>query len=206
MTLPSGSSLVRVAGLLVFLAGSAAPVSADWLFSPFVGGTFAGSSVLPDLEQGASSAQFVFGGSAGWWTPGILGLEGEFSFAPSFFQSSSEIFSNSNVITLGLSVVITTPVSVTRESLRPYVIGGVGLMQASIDESLGVFPELYGRAQNSLGMNVGGGVVGFLTPRTGVRFELRQFRSLERDESPLTGERGTLLSFWRFTAGVVLRR
>ena len=40
--------------------------SADWLFMPFIGGAFAGSTAVPDLEQGASSTQIIFGGSAAW--------------------------------------------------------------------------------------------------------------------------------------------
>jgi hypothetical protein len=55
-------------------------------------------------------------------------------------------------------------------------------------------------------MNVGGGAIGFLTPNTGVRFDLRHFRSLERDDNELTGERRSLLSYWRATVGVVIRR
>jgi hypothetical protein len=55
-------------------------------------------------------------------------------------------------------------------------------------------------------MNLGGGAIGFITARTGVRFEIRHFRSLEREENPFTSESASLLSFWRATVGVVIRR
>jgi hypothetical protein len=181
---------------------------ADWLFSPFIGGAFAGSTALPDLEQGASATQIIFGGSAGWWSPGIFGFEGDFAYAPRFFETDNQggIVINSNAMTFSGSVIVATPVSVTRESLRPYLVGGLGWMHASIDEIQNVFPEIFGRARNSVGLNFGGGAVGFITPRTGVRFEVRQFRSLERDENLLTGETKSLLSFWRATVAVVIKR
>jgi len=180
--------------------------SADWLFVPFFGTTFAGSTSVPDLEQGASSAQLLIGGSAGWWSSGIIGIEGDFGYAPRFFETDNIIFSDSNAITLGGNVVIAAPVSFTRESLRPYLVAGLGWMHFSVNE-LGVFPfpEFFG-ARNSVAMNLGGGAVGFISPRTGLRFEVRQFRSLERGDNPVTGERQSLLSFWRATVGVVIRR
>jgi len=197
---------VAVAGLLVVLSPHMA--DADWVFAPFVGSAFAGSTALPDLEQGASSAQLIFGGSVGWWSTGLFGVEGDFGYAPRFFDRDNlaGIVTNSNALTLGANIVVATPVSVTRESLRPYLVAGLGWMHASIDDSNNLFPELFGRARNAVGMNVGGGAVGFISQRTGFRFELRHFRSLERDTDLFTGERESLLSFWRATAGVVIRR
>ena len=190
-------------GLLLFtLFPSVA--SADWIFAPFIGATFAGSTTVHDPEQGASSAHLLIGGSAGWWSTGIIGLEGDFSDVPRFFETDNLVVSSSNVITLGGNVVVAAPLSVTRESLRPYLVGGLSWMHLSIEEGVNVFPELFG-ARNSLALNLGGGAIGFISPRTGVRFEVRQFRSLERGEN-LNGERQSLLSFWRATVGVVIRR
>jgi hypothetical protein len=199
---------VAVAGLLLVVSPHVA--AADWLFAPFVGSAFAGSTALPDLEQGAGSAQLIFGGSVGWWSAGIFGVEGDFGYAPRFFESDNiagiaGIVIDSNAITLGGNVVVATPVSVTRESLRPYLVGGLGWMHTSIELQT-VLPEFFGRARNSAALNFGGGAVGFISPRTGFRFELRHFRSLERDTDFFTGERESLLSFWRATVGVVIRR
>ena len=208
MKVTAAPARARILLFALALCGAPAHAHADWMLTPFLGGTFAGSMVLPDLEQGASATQLVFGGSAGWWSRGLLGVETDVAYAPKFFErdNPSGLVTDSNVLTLGLNMVVATPVSVTRESLRPYVVGGLGWMHASIDESQNLFPELFGRAQNSVAWNVGGGAVGFFTPRTGVRFELRQFRSLERGTDPLTGERRALLSFWRATVGVVISR
>ena len=196
---------IRAGLVLVLLALTPSAASADWFYTPFVGGAFAGSTPIPDLEGGASSTQLVFGGSVGWWSPGILGVETEFAYAPRFFETNNQFFTNSNVITWGGNVIVTLPVSVTRESLRPYVVGGLAWMHMSMDEGTSIFPELFA-ARNSLALNLGGGAVGFITPRTGLRFELRHFRSFEHGENPITLENDSLLSFWRATVGVVIRR
>jgi hypothetical protein len=203
--LRANTDTARATFLLLFVALFPSVVSADWLYVPFVGTTFAGSTSFTDLEQGASSAQLIIGGSAGWWSPGIIGVEGDFSYAPRFFETDSEVVSDSNLITLGGNVVFATPVSVTRESLRPYLIGGLAWMHFSTNEGATVFPELFG-AGNSVALHLGGGAVGFVSARTGFRFEVRQFRSLERGRDLFSGETRSRLSFWRATVGVVIRR
>lgn len=202
----SGVARAAIVGLLLVLSPRVA--DADWIFAPFIGTTFAGSTALPDLDQGASSSQLIFGGSAGLWTNGIFGVEGDFSYAPRYFETDDPdgVITNSTVFTFGGNIVMATPVSITRESLRPYIVGGVGWMHVSVEDLASVLPELLGRARNSVALNFGGGVVGFITPRTGLRFEVRHFRSLEHDEDSFTNESQSLLSFWRVTAGVVIRR
>lgn len=194
--------------LVAALCGAATEAQADWHFTPFIGGTFGGQTALPDLEQGAGSAKTVFGGSAGWLSDGLLGIQADFGYTPRFFErdATAGLLTGSNVLTFGADVIVAAPLSVTRESLRPYLVGGVGLIHAAIEEGQDLFPELFDRARDSVGINMGGGAIGFITPRTGLRFELRYFRSLERDANPFTGDRAALLKFWRATVGVVVRR
>ena len=116
--------LARASLVLLVLLPSVA--SADWLYTPYIGGAFAGSTPLLDLEGGASSTQLVFGGSVGWWSAGIIGFETDFAYAPRFFETNNLFFTDSNLVTWGGNVVVTMPVSVTRESLRPYLVGGLG--------------------------------------------------------------------------------
>lgn len=204
-TTSAGRRVAWIALWLLLAVGSDA--RADWIVSPFVGATFASATALPDLDRGVESKQVIFGGSAGWLSSGILGLEVDFGYAPRFFESETDrLIASSTVATLSLDLMLAAPVSVTRESLRPYVVGGASWLHAAIEEVQPLFPEIFGRARNSLGFNVGAGAIGFITPRTGVRFEVRQFRSFERDENPFTRERESLLRFWRATAGVVISR
>ena len=189
----------------VVLWGPPRDARADYLFIPFIGGAFAGRTTFLDLEEAEGSAQLIFGGSAGWLSSGVLGFEGDFAYAPRFFERDNltgNIF-DSTLVTLNGSVIAAVPLAVTGYSLRPYAIGGMGLIHSSITFIAPLDPQNVD--DNSLGFNVGAGAIGFLTPRTGVRFELRHFRTLER-QADLAGEVSARLSFWRFTVGVVIRR
>ena len=191
--------------MLAVLAFSPVAASADWLITPFIGSTFAGRTVLVTFEQGASSPQWIVGGSGGWLTDGVIGFEADFAYAPGFYESDTQapVIANSHLISLTGNVIITLPLSVTRESLRPYLIGGLGVIDGHIDPIANPLPELL--PEPAAALNIGGGVIGFITENTGVRFDLRHVRSLARDET-LLGAPGTKLRFWRLTAGVSFRR
>jgi hypothetical protein len=197
--------------LAVVLCCSPREARADYLFVPFIGGAFAGQTSFLDLEHafdddvegGGGSTQLIFGGSVGWLSQGVLGFEGDFLYGPHFFETDNEAgeIQGSHVVTLSGSVIVAAPLSVTGYSLRPYLIGGLGLVHSGITY-VAPFPPV---DDDSLGFNVGGGVIGFLSPRTGVRLELRHFRTFNR-EADLSGEVQSRLSFWRFAVGVVIRR
>jgi hypothetical protein len=191
--------------LAAILCGSAREARADYLFVPFIGGAFAGRTAFLNLEQGAGSTQLIVGGSAGWLSAGLLGFEGDFAYAPHFFERDNQagVILSSSALTLSGRVIVAVPQRITGYSLRPYVVGGLGLIHSGITYDLdAAFPPV---DDNSAGLNVGGGAIGLLTPRTGVRFELCHFRTFERDTN-LASQVSPLLSFWRFTAGVVIRR
>jgi hypothetical protein len=203
------SAATAALAFALVLCGAVREARADYLFTPFIGGTFAGrTAFLTGREEGAGSQRLIFGGSVGWLSSGLLGIEGDFSYVPGMFQRNAEravpegfIF-DSSVTTLTGSVIVAVPQRVTGYSLRPYLVGGVGLIHSGINYD-DVFPTI---DDNSLGLNVGGGAIGFLTPRTGVRFELRHFRTFDREPNELSLEVLPRLSFWRFTVGVVIRR
>jgi hypothetical protein len=199
--------------LAVVLCGPPREARADYLFAPFIGSAFSGSAVFPFVTapevaigsaQDTSSQHLIFGGAAGWLSSGIVGFEGDFAFAPRFFESDdpSSVILGSTLFTVSGSVIAAVPLSVSGYSLRPYVIGGLGLMHSGIT----YIPPTPVVDDNSLGFNVGGGAIGFFTPRTGVRFELRHFRTFEREPNDFFGDVRSRLSFWRFTVGVVIRR
>jgi hypothetical protein len=195
--------------LLVVLCGFPREARPDYLFIPFIGGTFAGrTAFLTGLEQGAGTQRLTFGGSAGWLSSGILGVEGDFSFTPGLFQRNTAraipvgLVFDSTTATFSGNVILAVPQRVSGYSLRPYLVGGLGLIHYGLNYDE-VFPTV---DDNSLSLDVGGGAIGFLSPRTGVRFELRHFRTLDRDVNDATGELRTRLSFWRATVGVVIRR
>lgn len=155
-------------------------------------------------ESGATDrSQLLVGASVALLGSGMLGIETDFAYGPRFFESDNRAGNvlSSRVITWHGSVIAAPPLSVTRESLRPYLTGGLGLNHAGINDLSGVFSV----SDTSLAMNAGGGVIGLVSPRTGVRFEVRQFRSLQRDANALNAIRNPRLGFWRATIGVILR-
>jgi hypothetical protein len=193
--------------IVVVLCGLAVPARADYLFTPFIGGAFGGSTVFL-TERPVESAEslgthLIFGGAAGWLSSGILGVEGDFAFAPRFFERNGQIVLSSTVATVSGSVIVATPLRVTGYSLRPYLIGGLGLIHTGITYTANIVDPV---DDNSLGTNLGAGAIGLLSPRTGLRFELRHFRTLSRDAIGTTGERDARLSFWRVTFGVIIKR
>ena len=177
---------------------------ADWLFTPFIGSSFGTETSYLILEPGANNSQLIFGGSASLLSHGIFGVEADFGYAPRFFErdNRSGNISGSNVTTLTGNIIAAVPLSVSRESLRPYVIGGVGMIHAAAEVTAFDFLTF---DDTFAGFNAGGGAIGLITPRTGVRFEIRHFQSLKDAPNPLTGEGSARLSFWRATVGVVIR-
>ena len=97
--------------------------------------------------------------------------------------------------------MLAVPRSLTRESLRPYVVGGVGLLQARSKHAAGLFPIDW----NLLGVTIGGGVIGFITDATGLRFDLRHIKAASGADGPLARPGISRLSFWRATVGLVIR-
>ena len=86
----------------------------------------------------------------------------------------------------------------------PYVSGGLGILHVSHNE-----PTVPARA-NLSAYNVGGGAVGFLTNKVGLRFDLRYFRTLPPGEE--SGEQTVTefldrvhVHYWTVTVGVVFR-
>jgi hypothetical protein len=191
--------------LVVLALGPVTEARADWLFTPFIGSSFGMQTSFVILEPGAAnSAQLIFGGSAALLSRGVFGIEADYGYAPRFFERDNRagLISGSNVNTLSGSAIFAVPLSVTRESLRPYVTGGLGLMHAAAKNA--VFDVTTFDA-NFLGFNVGGGAIGLISPRTGFRFEIRHFRSVQNTANALTGEPNARLSFWRATIGIVIR-
>jgi hypothetical protein len=186
----------------IVLACSAAPARADWLIAPFFGFTFKGETSLLDLENGATRVHWNFGGSATLIGRGPLGVEGIFLYVPHFFESDQASALNSS-LTYALmgNVVLATPLKWNEYGLRPYVSGGLGLMHASQQPLIAnTFPV----NENFLGYNVGGGAVGFVTDRTGLRFDLRYYNSLTQSAgTPSFG--APRLRYWTASVGVVLK-
>jgi hypothetical protein len=195
------SRIVFTIAVLTCLVPGRAFGQTDLLIVPFVGTTFAGHTSIAPAEPSAGRKKFTFGLSTMVLTDKFLGVEADIEQTPQFFgRGPQQLITSSVVTTLTGNVIIAVPTAITRESLRPYVVSGVGLMHARVSTTAGLLDT----NTNLLGLDVGGGVIGFISPRAGARFELRHSKNLTND-SRAVSIGGTRLSFWRLTAGLVLR-
>ena len=196
-------ALVRVAALAsACFAASAAAAQADFIITPFVGKTFAAQSNV-FTSASVDEQRWVIGASSTWLSDNILGAEVDFGYVPRFFASDPSLptRSGSNAISLTGNVLVAVPVSVSRESLRPYVSVGMGMVHAGAEDTL----ALSSVDRNLLAVSVGGGAIGFLNRRVGVRFDLRRIRSTSTTLSNSTLLTEPRLGFWRATIGVAIR-
>jgi hypothetical protein len=189
------------ATLAVLIAPSAARAETEWQIRPFVGLTFKGSTTLVDQELAAGKAHLMLGASVALLGD-IVGIEGELAHAPWFFESGDqELVTSSRLTTLTGNVIIGLPRRATEFSLRPYFVGGLGLLDAySLIELNALEVKL-----TSAVLNLGGGISGPLSDRTGLSWELRHFRSLGGDASPGGSLAPVQLSFWRANMALVIR-
>jgi len=181
---------------------SATEARAEWQFAPFFGLTFNGDTSLADLEGGTEKVHWNFGGAVtviGGWP---IGVEGLFTYTPQFFEGEGpNLFESSSAFALMGNVVLAEPRSWNEYGLRPFVSGGIGLLSVSVADVAGILSF----RENLLGYNVGGGAVGFVTERAGLRFDLRYYSNLKpADETGISIGR-VRLSYWTGSVGVVIR-
>ena len=191
-------TVVLVTGLLLV---SARADAADRQIRPFIGATFGGGTTFvpndgvgkPNLAIGASA---VFLGE-------VFGAEVDVADAPGFFEFNDQhLVVGSRVTTISGNVVVAAPHRLTEYSLRPYLVGGAGLMRVRTTTLFGAFDQ----STIVPAFDVGAGVVGFLTNRVGVCWDVRRFQSIgnNTDTAGLSFGKEDL-SFWRATMAVAIR-
>ena len=133
---------------------------------------------------------------------GILGAEGDIAYVPGFFERGEReiVVPGSYITSLTGTVMLTLPISVTRESLRPYVVAGGGALRAEARDITSTFPI----RSTMPAVTFGGGAIGFLSNTVGVRFDLRYLRSLGEGDDMVAGE-GPRVHLWRGSISLVLR-
>lgn len=189
-----------LAVLLVLLTPSVA--GAEWQLKPFLGVVFGGSTTpLSDLDAAVGDVHAVYGFSA-VLIGEVLGIEGDIGRAPALFMGDKGLVVESNAVTLTGNVIVAMPRRLTQYTLRPYFVGGAGMMHAYSEGSFSLV-----LAQATLpGIDVGGGATGFLTPRVGVNWDVRRFWSVGGGSETAGISRGPQeLSFWRATMALAIR-
>jgi hypothetical protein len=185
--------------LLLVLPGSA---SAEWQIRPFFGVTFAGGTTFVDSEQAAGHPKLAIGVN-GVLLGENIGVEGDFGRTPGFFQTGGQrLVLGSSATTLTGNIVIALPRRLTQYTLRPYFVGGAGLMRVRIDHAL----EALNVASTLPAIDVGAGATGFLNDRVGLSWDMRYFRSISGKAAGQGLSVGAeQLSFWRANMALAIR-
>lgn len=196
-----GFAVLLATGLLV----SATPAHADGFVSPTIGVNFGGDAggTLRGATTGAvtEGSKVNFGAAAGWMGKGVIGIEEDFSYSPNFFGSGGNL-DNSRVYTLMTNLIVGAPIGGQHGGgIRPYVSGGVGLVNRNIKfvNGVGNFTD------NSGGFDLGAGVMGYFADNVGVRFDYRYFRTFNTTDSNVIGLSSGNFTFSRASVGVLFR-
>jgi len=199
----------------VCLLAAPAAASAEWHITPMIGLTFAGKTTIVDLDEGTGKRHPNIAGSVALLGGGVFGVEGITTLTPGFFESGDDsplfqpggetpLVESSRLFTLMGNVIVTAPRRWTEYTLRPFLSGGFGLIRVYKLETLDVLPA----TANLFGYNIGGGVIGFLTHGTGVRFELRYYGTVRGTDpgNPPIASGDVNLRYMTASVGLVIRR
>ena len=168
------------------------PAAAQGFISPFIGFDYGGDSGCPTATgcEDKHSNLGVAGGKLG----AIAGAEVEFAYARDFFGDTPGV--DTSVLTLMTNVIVGPRIGV----IRPFVLGGVGLIKSRVELDAGSLLD----SSNQFGWNIGGGVMLMFGDHVGVRGDIRRFKSFQ-DISilgfALSEEK---LTYNRASAGLVL--
>jgi hypothetical protein len=194
-------SLICLAAVL-FLAAPRTAHAQSFLV-PFAGFDFGDSAECPAISECGTKAR-NFGLALGHMGA-AFGFEEEFGYGKDFFGSAPGL--SSSVFTIMNNVMVTPRL----HPIRPYFLGGVGLIRTSVDVAVttpgGIASAFaFGGGTNSnFGWDLGGGVI-VGSQHIGVRGDLRYFKSF--NEVDVFGQGVALanqkLDFGRFSLGLYL--
>lgn len=178
---------------LAFALGPSAAARAQGFVSPLVGYDFGGDASCPAIT-GCTDKKLNAGvalGSLGT----LLGFEEEFAYAKDFFGDAPGL--SSSVLTLMSNVMLAPRIG----PVRPYGLVGLGLMKTHVEFTPS---SLLTTDNNSVGWDVGGGLIAMVSPHLGVRGDIRYFHSFQ-DLNVAGFAVGNLkLDFGRASAALVL--
>jgi opacity protein-like surface antigen len=201
--------VVTAAMSAVALAAAPRTASADWTLTPFIGTNFGGSADVNNPAAGTSfnnsfEHKLDYGVSLAGMGAGIFGGEIDFGYSPNFFETGPgkngiDLTNDSNVTTLTGNLIVGVPVGGHGPSIRPYAVGGVGLIRTKVSDTAGFFDVA---SKNDFGFDVGAGVMGFFSQNVGLRGDFRYFRSFQGSSDNVTGLGLSNFHFWRGSLGV----
>src|SRR5262249_25123879 len=124
-------------------------------------------------------------------TRGILGFEEEIAYAKNFFGETPG--GDNSVLTVMSNLLVVFPAG----PIRPYGLIGLGLIRPPFTTSNLTLD------QNTLGLDIGGGVNLFFSRSVGLRGDVRHLRTLQ--DVTLGVFNNDKVDFWRGSAGLTFR-
>jgi opacity protein-like surface antigen len=187
-------TLVLLCAVLLFVP---APASAQGYVTAFVGGNFGGDSGVSLDESIDDTSRLNFGGRLGVLGGGIFGGEIDIGYTPDFYGKGT-VFDSSGVLTVMGNVVVGLPLG----PVRPYFLGGIGLVRRTVTYVPG---EGEGSVTDSrAAYSIGGGVNFFVSEHVGINADLRYFRNFSTGNS-LVDLSDDKFNFARGSLGITFR-
>jgi opacity protein-like surface antigen len=167
--------------------------SAQGFVAPFIGFDFGGDSGCPEIsecEDKNNNWGVAFGALGN-----VAGFEAEFGYAPNFFGDIPG--TSSNVLTFMTNVMVGPKIG----AVRPYVVGGLGLIKTRVEFDTAGLLET---DNNSFGWDFGGGLMIMFGEHIGVRGDIRRFATFGERSFLGIGISNETLSYQRASAALVL--
>jgi opacity protein-like surface antigen len=173
MTRPTTSFLSRclIVAALVVLAVLARPepARAAGFISPLIGFNFGGDASCQSASN-CEDKRLNFGVGVGGMNA-VVGFEQEFAYARDFFGVRPGL-QNASVLALMSNFMVVPKIG----PVRPYVLGGVGLIKTHTEFTTAA---LLSTDNNNFGWDIGGGLMVTLVPHVGLRGDIRYFHSFQ---------------------------
>jgi opacity protein-like surface antigen len=185
-----------VAAVFLVVAG-ARGAAAQIFVNPFVDTTLSAPSTSGSRSQPGFGIAI---GNVGT----VVGFETEFAYHPELFDNTANGLAKSHVLTLAQNILVGPTIG----RVKPYGAAGAGDLYLNVTRlSSLVIPNPESISTNYFTVNVGGGVMGFVTAHLGVRADLRYYRAygFKLTDLQTAGLALDRFDFWRAGVGVVAK-
>jgi len=185
---------------LLLMALTPAAARADGLLVPFAGVNFGGDAGQT-LGGGVDARRTDWGVSFAWMGGGVVGVEGDIGYSPDFYGKND--VGGSSLLSLMGNVLLGVPFGGQKGfGVRPFGLVGIGVLKSNLDS----FTELVGFDNTEVAWDFGGGVVIFFTSHTGIRGDVRYFRTFNAvDFGPIHVADSGAVDYTRAAIGFVYR-
>jgi len=181
----------RILAMSAVMVLGATTARAEVMITPFAGVAFGG---VTERSRG------TYGVALGFLGQGVVGFEAEFATTPDFFGDSTQgsVFTQNNVVTLMGSVLLAVPAG----PVRVYGAAGAGLMKTRLEDP----DRLFDINSNDFGINVGGGLIGYVGSHAGLRADIRYFRDVSDINAAGSFDLGFgKVDYWRAVGGLTFK-